>query len=207
VKNLSFLFLLFILLFSCSEEKKATKIVGLQALNFFPNFYTDSIASAIKRVYGLPTAVLEKKQLPEQYFITHKSPRYRADSIIRMLNSEMPDSVFQILGLTCVDISTNHKDENGVTYEPKAFYENWAVFGLSNLGSPGSVVSTNRIQGPNQKLVIERIQKAGLHHLGHNLGLKHCNNKNCIMRGAAESVTMIDSVNMKLCDACKKQLH
>ena len=119
----------------------------------------------------------------------------------------MPDSVFQIIGLTCVDISTNHKDKNGVTFEPKAFYENWAVFGLSNLGKPGSVVSTNRIQGPNQKLVIERIQKASVHHLGHNLGLGHCNEKSCIMRGAAESVTMIDSVSLQLCETCRKKLH
>ena len=194
------------LIFSCTEEKK-TNVIGLQSLNFFPNFYVDSISSAIERFYGFKTVALKNKIIPNNFFSTTKSARYRADSIVDLLNREMPDDVYQIIGLTCVDISTTKKDKNGKTEEPVSFYENWAVCGLANHSKPGSVVSTFRVQGPNQKLVIERIQKISLHELGHNIGLRHCENINCCMHPKVESFKAVDSIALNLCIKCKTAAH
>ena len=194
------------LLFSCTEEKKAN-VIGLQTLNFFPYFYVDSISSAIERLYGFKTIALKNKIIPNNFFSTTKSARYRADSIVDLLNREMPEDIYQIIGLTCVDISITKKDKNGKTEAPVSFYENWAVFGLANDGKPGSVVSTFRVQGPNQKLVIERMQKISLHELGHNIGLTHCDNMSCCMHPKVESFKDVDSIALNLCIRCKTTAH
>ncbi len=193
--------------FSSCEDEPKNKVIGLQTLNYFPDFYLDSISAAIHRCYGYDTYVMPNIKIPDSHFIKVKSPRYRADSIINMLNERKPDSLAHILGLTCVDISVTKRDKLGRILKPVAFYTDWGVFGYGYVGKPGSVVSTFRVQGPNQKLVIDRMQKISLHELGHNMGLPHCPNKNCFMRDAVESIKTVDKEGKTLCSDCKKKLR
>ena len=42
-----------------------------------------------------------------------KSPRYRADSILRILKREKPDSIDYLIGILNKDISTTKRDRKG----------------------------------------------------------------------------------------------
>jgi archaemetzincin len=204
MKRLSFIFCLAIALFSCAEEKKNT-VIALQTLNFFPDFYVDSISSIVGREYGLEVKILPNCKIPDQYFSNSKTPRYRADSILNFLSKNKQDEVQHILGLTCVDISTTKRNEKGEIEAPVDFYENWAVFGLANNNKPGAIVSTFRVQGPNQKLVIQRMQKVSIHYIGHNIGLPHCDSTYCSMHANVESFKTVDLIGLGLCSNCKKK--
>ena len=51
--------------------------------------------------------------MPTTAFVNIKSPRYRADSIIKIQNRNCPDSLDFVLGLTTKDVSVTKKDKNG----------------------------------------------------------------------------------------------
>jgi archaemetzincin len=46
-----------------------------------------------------------------------------------------------------------------------------------------------------------------MHEAGHNLGLRHCKNTDCVMQDAAEKISTIDRVERALCEQCKKQIR
>lgn len=52
-----------------------------------------------------------------------------------------------------------------------------------------------------------RLRKVAVHEFGHNLGLPHCPNKNCVMTSAAEKLTTIDNEKLALCKNCKKIIN
>jgi archaemetzincin len=200
-----FLLLSITTLISCSNDKKT--LIGIQPFNDFPKAISDSISSAIKNVYQFETVQLQQQQLPKVAFINIKSPRYRADSLLKFLKRNKPDSISYILGLTTKDISTTKRDKDGSIKEPLSKYTDWGVFGLGYRPGPSSIVSTFRYKTNKRSLFIERLQKICVHELGHNLGLTHCTSGlKCVMQDAAETIKTVDNVEMKLCISCKKQL-
>lgn len=85
------------------------------------------------------------------------------------------------------------------------------IFGESQLNGNYSIVSTFRlneelyISKPNYQLLLERTYKEIIHELGHNKGLKHCHNYNCVMHSAT-TVEDIDARPAAYCEACQKIL-
>ena len=182
------------------------KQVGIQVLGAFDNSLIDSLSNSILEVYGFEVALLTKQDLPEYAFTNVKSPRYRADKIIKNLRVDIPDSIDFVLGLIRKDISTTKKDKNGNVLEPAYKYEDWGVFGLGYRPGESCVVSTFRIKNVKRQKLVERFQKICIHEIGHNLGLKHCPNENCVMRDAAESIKTIDNVQLNLCESCRNEI-
>lgn len=198
--------LLSLLLISCKHETKT--LVAIQPFNNFPTYISDSIASAVRLIYNFETIQLEKRSLPKDAFINIKSPRYRADSLLKFLKRNKSDSINYILGLTTKDISTTKRNKDGSIKEPLYKYSDWGVFGLGYKPGVSSIVSTFRYKTKKQTLFIERLQKICTHELGHNLGLPHCKSGlECIMQDAAETIKTVDNVKMQLCSTCKKQLN
>ncbi len=78
------------------------------------------------------------------------------------------------------------------------------VFGEAQLGGKHSIVSVCRLHEEfytgesNDKLLLERTIKEVLHELGHNFGLRHCSNWDCVMH----SSTGIEEVDIKGSDYC-----
>jgi len=187
------------------KSARTNKTVGIQPLGSFPQVQIDSIQSAIQTQYGYQVVVLPKRELPENCFVQIKSPRYRADKLLKYLKSIRPDSIDFMLGLTATDISTTKKDKLGRIKQPKSKYEDWGIFGLGYRPGSACVVSSYRLSKPNK--TIERLQKVVVHELGHNLGLKHCTSKlNCVMDDAAETIRTVDAGHITLCDKCKNVL-
>jgi len=80
--------------------------------------------------YNLSVVIFEEKALPENAFVNVKTPRYRADSLLRHLRKMKHDSISYIMGLTDSDISTTRREKNGRIKEPASKYDDWGIFGL-----------------------------------------------------------------------------
>lgn len=200
-----FVFFLLFINFGC--KNKHDKYIGIQIYNGFDETLSDSISASIERIYSYKTTFLPKMDLPQDAFVNIKSPRYRADSLIKNLNSQLADSLITIIGLTNKDISTSKKSKDGKILKPESKYKDWGVFGLGYIGKGGCVVSTFRIKNVSRALLISRIQKICIHEIGHNLGLSHCTSQKCVMQDAVEKVSTVDQSELQLCNKCRKKIN
>lgn len=178
-------------------NKKIT--VGVAQLGKVPITVCDTIGRAIRDIYGFTVVVYEKEEMPSRFFVNIKSPRYRADSIIRYLKSKTSDSVQFVVGITGHDISTTKYDDDGNILKPENKYTDWGVFGLGYMPGPSCIVSTYRLKTRDKKLFYNRVKKVAVHELGHNLGLDHCPDKHCVMTDAVEKIGTIDNKTLELC--------
>ena len=207
MKLLQLLFLSLSLL-SCSKKEPQETTFGIQVFGEFDTHLVDTICASIKSTYGFNTIILNKKGLPKSTFVNIKSPRYRADEILKILKDNKPDSIDYVIGLIDKDISTTKKDKWGNTLKPESKYLDWGVFGLGYRPGPSCIVSTFRIKTPNKTKYHDRIKKICMHEIGHNLGLPHCSShKKCVMRDAAETIRTIDQVDLLLCENCKRSIQ
>ena len=85
------------------------------------------------------------------------------------------------------------------------------IFGEAQLNGKHSIVSLCRLHEEfytgqtNEELLFERTIKEILHELGHNFGLLHCNDWDCVMH----SSSIIEEVDIKgnsYCSECRKSL-
>ena len=179
------------------------RIIAIQPFEDINQVYLDSLKEGLSHSYKSKVVFLDHIQLPPSTFIKVKTPRYRADKLIAYLKKTKPDSVDYIIGVTQKDISTTKRSKNGQIKKPVQRYTDWGIFGLGYRPGPSCILSTYRLKGKGNKTLIKRIQKVGIHEIGHNLGLKHCPNKTCVMQDAAESIKTIDGVKGSLCKDCK----
>ena len=195
-------------LFSCSKSDKivTNKVVGIQIYDDFPKETASVLSQEVARFYKIKTTILPKISVPKQAFVNIKSPRYRADSLISIQKRSRNDSLDFILGLTCKDISITKYDEKGNVKKPQWKYNDFGVMGLAYCPGKSSIISNFRLKNKNKKLESERLKKVVIHEFGHNLGLPHCPNKNCVMTSAAEKISTIDNEKMELCSKCKSKL-
>ena len=195
------------LLLSCSNSIDSTTIVQIKQYNGFPKQELDTVVSTIESFYKVKVDVLKNQELYSSAFINVKSPRYRADSIIKFQKREINDTIDFILGLTHRDISTTKTDKSGKTKEPKYKYQDWGIMGLAYCPGNSCIISTFRIKTKDEKQYFSRLKKVSVHEFGHNLGLKHCNDKKCVMTDAVESVQTIDNAELQLCEKCNSAIH
>ncbi|MGE5432872.1 MAG: archaemetzincin family Zn-dependent metalloprotease [Syntrophomonadaceae bacterium] len=86
------------------------------------------------------------------------------------------------------------------------------VFGEAQLNGKHSIVSVCRLHeefysgNTNDKLLKERTLKEILHELGHNMGLFHCRDWDCVMH-SSQGVEEIDIKGQFYCPGCMKTLY
>ena len=206
-----FYFLFIPLMVACSGKVNRSQqtIVGVIPLGNVPAVEVDSMKAAIHRMYDLKVVELPGVPLPEMAFTKVRSPRYRADSIVRWLPSIKPDSVSIIVGLTVKDISiTKYQNKTGKIKEPEWKYRDFGIFGLGQLGGKSCLISSYRLHGGvGEKGFYKRFTRIGCHEVGHVLGLPHCPEKNCLMNDANESIKTLDNSTGDLCKACWNKIH
>lgn len=209
MKNLVVLLSILSLL-SCNKAKDnslKTKTVGILAYNEISKKEKEVISKVLSDFYKINTCFLPSQDIPNAAFINIKSPRYRADSIIKIQNRNFPDSLDFVLGLTNKDISVTKRDTNGNVLKPIWKYNDFGVMGLAYCPGKSSIISSFRLKNKDKALEIERFKKVVIHEFGHNLGLPHCPNKHCVMTSAAEKISTIDKEKMELCEKCKKIIN
>lgn len=191
---------------SCKNDTTTKKSIGIIALGNARTEHIDSIKSALERTYSKRVVFLGDEEIPKQFFINIKSPRYRADSIIQYLKNTKSDSISHILGFTAFDISTTKKDSEGNILKPEYKYTDWGIFGLGYMPGASCVVSSYRLKHKDKAKFISRLQKVSIHEVGHTMGLPHCKNKNCVMTDAVERISTIDNEGFELCGECKRKI-
>ncbi len=200
-----------LLFLSCSKNKLSAelsaKTVGILPYNGITKNEIDSVAKAIEEFYAIKTIVLKEREIPKKAFIDIKSPRYRADSIIKFQDRNFPKDVDFVLGLTNKDISITKRNPDGTIKIPKWKYNDFGVMGLAYRPGKSAIISTFRLKSNDRALQLERLKKVSLHEFGHNLGLPHCPDKHCMMTSAAEKISTIDNEQMQLCNDCKGKLE
>lgn len=195
-----------LLIYSGCNRIPDAPTVGIQPLGSYRTADAVLIQQAIQRYYGYNTVILPEAEIPSSFFVQIKSPRYRADSLIRYLRETQSDSIDYTIGITSHDISTTKRNRWGRIKQPETRYADWGIFGLGFRPGPSCIVSTFRL-GSSAQVKQARLEKIALHELGHNLGLPHCDSLNCVMRDAAETIKTIDQVENRLCRDCWNQVH
>ncbi len=205
------LFVVCLFLLSCTQTNSTadlqSKVVGIIPYDGITKEEVTTLAQTIEDFYHLKTVILPKKELPKSAFVNIKSPRYRADSIIRIQNRNFPDSLDFIMGLTHKDVSVTKKETDGFIKKPEWKYADFGVMGLGYCPGNSSIISNFRLKSNDKSLQMERFKKVVIHEFGHNLGLPHCPNTHCVMTSAAEKISTIDAEKMELCNRCVKQLN
>ena len=208
---MKFTLLFFILLFASCKQNNSTnlkdKTVAILPYKGISQQEIDTISKTLETFYNIKTIQLPFQEISKKAFVTIKSPRFRADSIIKFQQKILTNNVNFILGLTNNDISVTKKDKEGNIKIPTYKYTDFGVMGLAYCPGKSAIVSTFRLKNSNNKLQLERFKKVVIHEFGHNLGLPHCENKHCVMTSAAEKIATIDKEKMELCNDCKAKIN
>ena len=205
MKNYLIIIALILGLTSCFRD--SPKKVAIQPFGKIESAIIDSLTLTIQQVYGFKVITFPMKELPKSAFVNIKTPRYRADLLIKQMKIQKPDSIDFVLGVTAKDISTTKRGSDGKVKQPSSKYSDWGIFGLGYRPGPSCIISTYRIKSANPNKFILRLKKICMHELGHNLGLKHCEtSEKCVMKDAAEKISTIDQVELKLCSSCKQKI-
>ncbi|WP_298903418.1 hypothetical protein [uncultured Psychroserpens sp.] len=200
-------FILWVLIISCYSCTSNPKQIGIQPYGEPDKAIINSVTKILKETYNANVIVLDKKALPKQAFVNIKSPRYRADSLLKDLLRHRPDSIDFILGITSKDISTTKRDVNGNIKQPEAKYGDWGIFGLGYKPGKSCVISNFRLKNTTPKTYINRIQKIAVHEIGHNLELPHCDTDKCVMQDAVETIKTVDLAGFELCKSCLHKIN
>lgn len=177
-------------MFSCSEKEKPVKnqeqkkavTILIQPFQDIKSENLEKVVVGIKKVYP-NVKVLEAIAFPENTYYKERN-RYRADSIIKFLNSKTNDG-FVTIGLTSKDISAT-----------RGKIKDFGIMGLGYRPGKACVASMFRL---NKENTDEQFYKIAIHELGHTQGLPHCPEKMCFMRDAEGK----NSTNEET-DFCKK---
>lgn len=160
---------------SCSEKKITAKeseqkpmiTILIQPFRDIQPEKVEKVTEGIKKVYP-HVEVLEAIDFPEHAYYKERN-RYRADSIIKFLNTKTKEE-FVTIGLTSKDISVT-----------KGKIKDFGVMGLGYRPGKACVASDFRLSRENSD---EQFYKIAIHELGHTQGLSHCPEKMCFMRSA-----------------------
>ena len=86
------------------------------------------------------------------------------------------------------------------------------IFGEAQLNGKHSILSVCRLHElfysgiANESLLLERTIKETLHELGHNYGLRHCNDWDCVMH-ASHGIEEVDIKGITYCNKCKSKVE
>lgn len=118
-----------LLCMACTFAPKP-KRMGVQCYDDFPTYLRDTIRSALEEYYGVKTVVLPSIELPSSALSLKKSPRYKAQDVIKFQLTHRPDTLDYIFGLTTKDICITKRDEKGRVLKPEWRYTDFGIMGL-----------------------------------------------------------------------------
>lgn len=145
---------------------------------------------------SLPVRISRNMAVPEGSYERNRN-QYNSTRILREILREAPADAIKIVGIIdkdmCIPILT-------------------FVFGEAQLGGVASIVSIARLRqefhglSPDDGILFERLCKEALHELGHNFGLIHCPDRECVMY-LSNTVRDVDRKRITYCDSCDSALY
>ena len=155
----------------------------------------DFLSLSLPGILHVPCRVLAEDIGLEPFYSSDRK-QYHSTEILREL---LPFAVGQeqhILGIMDVDL-----------YIPILTF----VFGEAQLNGRCALMSGHRLHQEfyglpeDDSLYLHRCEKEAVHELGHTLGLKHCDNFECVMR-YSNSIADIDIKRNVFCPSCSQVL-
>ncbi len=147
-------------------------------------------AGNVKEVFGLEVR-LSKVPFPPKLGFNPARNQYHAGSILSFLSGlEFPQMV-KLVAIVDFDLY-----EEGLNF----------VFGEAQLGGKCAVVSVFRLASGDEALFFERTFKEVNHELGHTFGLRHCQNRECVM-SFSNSLLEVDRKSRFFCEECYRRLR
>ena len=179
------------MIFSCNKKNTIEKLsepkyITIQPFGDLKPNEVSKIETEIKKVYPYINVLKPIAFQKNAYYAPRN--RYRADSIIKYLNSRTENNT--IIGLTSKDISVT-----------KGNIADYGVMGLGYRPGNACVASNYRLSKSGES----QFYKIALHELGHTQGLKHCPEKSCFMRDAEGGNPTNEETDF--CKSCKKFLQ
>jgi archaemetzincin len=150
-----------------------------------------SIARTTGEIFGVPVQVTRGDLDLQQAFDTSRNQTNSTALLVQVLNGARDGSAKRI---AVVDVDL---------FIPVLTF----VFGEAQLGGTAAVVSTHRLDNRyyglarDAAVTTRRLEKEIVHELGHNFGLYHCHQFECVMR----SSTYVEEIDMKRvlpCPSC-----
>jgi len=161
-----------------------------------PDPWIEQLEKSIHKTFGYYSRLVNPDICIEKTFDI-KRLQYNSSQILLQMISNPPADAFKIIGIVNVDL-----------FIPILTF----VFGEAQLRGIGSVVSLHRLNNKfygipeDNKLLSDRLVKEAIHELGHNFGLVHCSNQECVMKSSTY-VEDIDQKSHEMCDQCRDELR
>lgn len=155
----------------------------------------EKLESFISKTFHLRTKRKEFKINLKEAFDSNRG-QYNSSLILRQLIMKPPRDAEKMLAVLDVDL-----------FIPILTF----VFGEAQLKGIGAVVSTRRLHNrfyglpEDEETTTERLLKEAVHELGHNFGLIHCSQPECVMN----SSTYVENIDLKpaeFCPQCQRNI-
>ena len=164
--------------------------------------YVQWVTKSLNETYKMPVKVEKSLPIRPYHYYTQegKKNRINASKILKEFKSTKDIPVF----ITETDIAIDKKLKNGKQII------GYGIIGLGlqpedlmRIRNSCIIVSTYRIKNTKSiETTQNRLQKAVIHEVGHNLSLPHCNNQKCVMVDAKGKVSTIDNAKKSFCKNC-----
>ena len=155
----------------------------------------DFLFFSLPEILHAPCRLLEEEIALEPFYSRDRQ-QYHSTEILRKLLPYAAAAGQHVLGIMDEDL-----------YIPILTF----VFGEAQLAGRCALMSGHRLHQEfyglpaDESLYLHRCEKEAVHELGHTLGLKHCDNFECVMR-YSNSVADIDIKRNVFCPSCSKVL-
>jgi archaemetzincin len=131
----------------------------LQPFNDVTNEELGLVKNALEKQHNIKVTILERIKMPSIAYVNIKSPRYRADIMLKeLVKMKKPNSHF-IMGLTSSDISITKHGADGDVKKPASTYNDFGIYGLGYCPGKATIVSTFRL-GKNKVKRHDRLLKS-----------------------------------------------
>ncbi len=150
-----------------------------------------SLRRDLEKHLGMPVRLMGNMAVPDASFDRSRN-QYHSTKILKEILTEVPADALKVLGVIdkdlCIPILT-------------------FVFGEAQLGGTASIVALARLRQEfyglptDRDVFYERLCKESLHELGHNFGLTHCRNRECVMY-LSNTVLDVDRKGISYCRDC-----
>jgi archaemetzincin len=117
--------------------------------------------------------------------------QFKADPFLDLVEKQPGN---RVLGVTEVDLYSKGSNNRDLNF----------VFGQAQILGRAAVISLYRLRGEEDVFHLRALKEA-VHELGHTMGLRHCDNKICVMR-FSDSLADTDFKNAEFCESCKGKL-
>ncbi len=170
--------------------------IYLTPLKFYNQLLLQNLVAEFSKRFSCKIHLNDLKVNIDDFFSIERKQYYSTQILAEVIN--LTDNIDgKVLLLTDVDL-----------FVPALTF----IFGEAQLNGKHSIVSVCRLHEEfysgisNDQLLLERTIKEALHELGHNYGLRHCLDWDCVMH-SSNGIEEVDIKGNGYCPACAKSIE